>query len=322
VRHWRAMVRGLILSGVLTAGIFANPAKANDPGLTLIDRVMEQAVSALMDAAPDLTEVEALPFAGINGHSTCSAALTDRLLIALDAEARHPNRILRERPLAVRRLSAMRSQGSASVATAVGAFDHDATGRDAASRSWLTLEFRRNGATIAPTGRVSIPAEALGCDPILRPFLDHVAATARTDSGALTVTAHATPFVRGQRLDIRIETRMPLHLYCWVLAADQSAFVTLPAREAKTTSVPAGIRHYPRHFGLEEIVLGQPFENLFGCFGSPGPWPEALQQRWHSAAPGANADSRLVTAAEVEETLALIRSLPDVREATARIIVK
>ncbi len=316
------MNRCLALSLAFAASLCAPPAGANDPAPALIDRIVEQAVSSLMDAAPDLTTVDVVPFLGINGHSTCTAALTDRLLIALDAEARHPNRILRERPLAVRRVPAAHLPGNVSTATAIGTFDHDSTGRGGASRSWLTLEFRRDGATIAPTGRVSIPAEALGCDPMLRPFLDHVAATARTDSDSLTITAIATPFARGQRLDVRIENRVPLHLYCWVLAADQSAYVTLPARETMGVLLTPGTRHYPRHFGLDEITLHEPFENLFICFGSPEPFPEDLIQRWRNAAPSATDDARLLKALDVQELLGLLRGLPDVREATARIVLK
>jgi hypothetical protein len=315
----RAMSRRAGLPGVLAALVFAAPARGNDTGLVVIDRIMEQAVSALIDAAPDLTLVEAPPFLGASGHSSCTARLTDRLLIALDAEARHPNRILRERPLTVRRTPAARPSSAAAAATAIGTFDHDGAG---SGRSWLTLEFQRDGATLAPTGRISIPAEALGCDPALRPFLDHVAATARTDSEALTVTALAAPFTRGQRLDIRIENRVPLHLYCWVLAADQSAYVAVPARDAKTAPLPPGTRHYPRHFGLDEIVLTEPFENLFSCFGSREPLPETLLQRWRNAAPGATDDSRLLPPPEVQEFLGLMRGLPDVREAAARIILK
>ncbi|WP_411903860.1 hypothetical protein [Methylorubrum thiocyanatum] len=283
-----------------------------------LDAVMEGAVKAFAAAAPNAKAVEVCPFVAEGGHSTCAGALTDRLLIALDAEARSANRILKDARLDVRRSP----PGTACTGpvTARGRFLTDQY-----RQSWMELEFQRDGAVLAPTGRRRIGVEGLGCDPTPRPFLDHLAATARTDAGRLTVAATATPFSAGQRLEMRIEARAQQTLYCWVVAPDETAFVALPVRGNPASAAPlkAGeAKRYPRSYGLDEIVAGEPFENLFACFGIEGGLPPELAERWLAAAPGAEADARLLQPPDVLDFLGKIRATPGVTEATARIIVR
>ncbi|AWB25299.1 hypothetical protein DA075_30715 [Methylobacterium currus] len=287
-------------------------------GVADIDAEMERAVKAFGQAAPNVSAVEVCPFEAEGGHSTCAGALTDRLLIALDAEARSANRILKGARLAVRR----RPPGTACAGpvTARGRF---LTDRE--RRAWMELEFQRDGAVLAPTGRRRIGIEGLGCDPTPRPFLDHLAATARTDGGRLAVAATATPFASGQRLELRIDSKARQNLYCWVVAPDETAFVALPVRGNAASLGPLGpgdVRRYPRGYGLEEIVAGEPFENLFACFGIPGGLPPELAARWLSAAPGIEGEARLLPPPEVLDLVEKIRAVPGVTEATARIVVR
>jgi len=287
-------------------------------GVADIDAVMEGAVKAFAGAAPNASAVEVCPFVAEGGHSTCAGALTDRLVIALDAEARSANRILKGARLDVRR----RPPGTAcsGAITARGRFLTDQS-----RQSWMELEFQRDGAVLAPTGRRRIGIEGLGCDPTPRPFLDHLAATARTDAGRLTVAATATPFAAGQRLEMRIETRARQNLYCWVVAPDETAFVALPVRGNAASAEPlkpGEAKRYPRGYGLDEIVAGEPFENLFACFGVEGSLPPEHAERWLAAAPGAEGEAKLLQPPDVLDLLDKIRATPGVTEATARIVVR
>ncbi|KMO41290.1 hypothetical protein VQ02_05965 [Methylobacterium variabile] len=287
-------------------------------GVADVDAEMERAVKAFGQAAPNVSAVEVCPFVAESGHSTCASALTDRLVIALDAEARSANRILKGARLEVRRQP--RGTACAGPVTARGRF---LTDRD--RQSWMEVEFGRDGAVLAPTGRRRIGIEGLGCDPTPRPFLDHLAATARTDGGRLAVSATATPFAAGQRVELRIDARARQSLYCWVVAPDETAFVALPVRGNPASLAPlaAGdVRRYPRGYGLDEIVAGEPFENLFACFGVAGGLPPELAERWLAAAPGADGDARLLQPPEVLDLVEKIRATPGVTEATARIVVR
>ncbi len=287
-------------------------------GVADVDAVMEGAVKALAQAAPNATAVEVCPFVAEGGHSSCAGVLTDRLLIALDAEARSANRVLKGARLDVRR----RPPGTACTGPLI------ARGRfltDRSAQAFMEVEFQRDGAVLAPTGRRRIGLDGLGCDPIPRPFLDHLAATARTDGGRLTVAPTATPFTAGQRLELRIESRARQNLYCWVVAPDETAFVALPVRDntASLDPLKAGeARRYPRGYGLDEIVAGTPFENLFSCFGIEGGLPPELAARWLAAAPGAQSEATLLQPPDVLDLLEKIRATPGVTEATARIVVR
>ncbi|MFY9290565.1 MAG: hypothetical protein WAP03_07700 [Methylorubrum rhodinum] len=291
-------------------------------GVSDVDAVMEGAVKALGQAAPNASAVEVCPFVAEGGHSSCAGVLTDRLLIALDAEARSANRVLKGARLDVRR----RPPGTACTGplTARGRFLTDRD-RQGSLQSFMEVEFQRDGAVLAPTGRRRIGLDGLGCDPTPRPFLDHLAATARTDGGRLTVAPTATPFSAGQRLELRIESRARQNLYCWIVAPDETAFVALPVRDnpASLDSLkPGEARRYPRGYGLDEIVAGEPFENLFSCFGIEGGLPPELAARWLAAAPGANSEAKLLPPPDVLDLLEKIRATPGVTEATARIVVR
>jgi hypothetical protein len=286
------------------------------PGLADIDQLFSGAVRSLAQSAPDATSVTVCPFRAASGHSTCGAALADRLTIALDAEARSPNRVLKGGTLEVNRAAEGACEAGGDNLVALGGFDHDRAGQ-----SWMSLEFRRGGAVLAPVGRRKISIEALGCDPSMRPFLDHIAATAATDRARLDVAALQNPFSRGQRLDVRIASTARQKLYCWVLAPDETGFVALPVRGSEAADAP-GDRRYPRSFGLSEIVLAEPFENLFSCFAAEYGLPEAIEKRWMAAAPGADGDAKLLSRGDILDLMEQIRATPGVREATTRIVVR
>ncbi len=288
------------------------------PGVVDIDQVMSRAVENLVRAAPELKRVDICPFSAASGYSACSAALGERLLLALDAESRSDDRVLRGRPLEIRKAAPGQCAASGTEVTTRGRFGGDRDGQ-----SWMELEFRRGDAVLAPTGRNRIPVEGLGCDPAVRPFLDHVAATAGSDRARLALLPAASPFAKGRRLDVRIEGKAGTKLYCWVLDSDGTASVVLPVRGEVTKSVlRAGGQSYPYGFGLTDIVLDAAFENLFACFGTETDLPAALRQRWLKAAPSANDDAAILQPDEVLDLIEDLRAIPGVVEATVPIVVR
>lgn|GEM_PF-1376341 len=288
------------------------------PGVVDVDQVMSKAVENLVRAAPDLRRVDICPFAAASGYSACSAALGERLTLALDAESRSDDRILRARPLEIRKAAPGQCAASSDAVTTRGRFEQDRNGQ-----SWMELEFRRGDAVLAPTGRNRIPVEGLGCDPAVRPFLEHVAATAGSDRARLALLPAASPFAKGRRLDVRIEGKAGTKLYCWVLDSDGTASVVLPVRgEAGKSVLRAGGQSYPYDFGLGDIVLDAAFENLFACFGTEAELPAALRQRWLKAAPSASDDAAILQPDEVLDLIETLRAVPGVVEATAPIVVR
>ncbi|CAD5277157.1 conserved exported hypothetical protein [Bosea sp. 62] len=288
------------------------------PGVVDVDQVMSRVVENLARAAPDLRRVDICPFAAVSGYSGCSAALGERLLLALDAESRSDDRVLRSRPLEIRKAAPGQCGAVGAEVTTRGRFDRDRDGQ-----SWMELEFRRGGAVLAPSGRNRIPVEGLGCDPAVRPFLEHVAATAGSDRSRLALLPAASPFAKGRRLDVRIEGKAGTRLSCWVLAPDGTASVVLPVRGEEGRSVlRAGGQSYPYDFGLNDIVLDAAFENLFACFGTDAELPAALRERWLKAAPSAAEDAATLQPDEVLDLIEKLRAVPGVVEATARIVVR
>jgi len=288
------------------------------PGVVDVDQVMSRAVENLVRAAPELTRVDICPFAAASGYSACSAALGERLLLALDAESRSDDRVLRARPLEIRKAAPGQCAASSDAVTTRGRFGGDRDGQ-----SWMELEFRRGDAVLAPTGRNRIPVEGLGCDPAVRPFLEHVAATAGSDRARLALLPAASPFAKGRRLDVRIEGKAGTKLYCWVLDSDGTASVVLPVRGEEGKSVlRAGSQSYPYDFGLTDIVLDVAFENLFACFGTETELPVALRQRWLKGAPSASDDAATLPPGEVLDLLEKLRAVPGVVEATVPIVVR
>jgi len=285
------------------------------PGVVDIDQVMSKAVENLVRAAPELRRVDICPFVVANGYSACSAALGERLLLALDAESRSDDRVLHARPLEIRKAAPGQCAAAGAEVTTRGRFARDREGQ-----SWMELEFRRGNTVLAPTGRNPIPVERLGCDPAVRPFLDHVAATAGSDRARLALLPAASPFARGRRLDIRIEGKAGTRLACWVLAPDGTASVVLPVRGEENRGVlRAGGLAYPYDFGLNDIVLDAAFENLFACFGTDAELPAALRERWLKAAPSAAEDAATLQPSEVLDLLELLRAVPGLVEATTPI---
>jgi hypothetical protein len=265
----------------------ADLARASDDAPADPRAVMQASVEKLIELAPGLRSVEVAGFAGPGGHSICATALTDALLVALDEEARNPNRVLRE--------------------------------MDQRGRAFMSLAFRQGDAVLAPSGRVAVALDRLGCDPTMRAFLDHVAAGARVNRERIDLSAPV--FSIGQRLEVAIRLKQPMRLFCWVLAEDGTGFVTLPAGVA-TGPVNPGVYRYPRDFRLQDVVLTNRFENLFGCFGSEEPLPEELAAIWTRLAPAPNQDTVLVDAATVQALMGEMRAQPGISEAVARVVVR
>jgi tetratricopeptide (TPR) repeat protein len=147
----------------------ANCAAISDPidlalsatqGLADAGQVMANAVKHLVEAEPNVRFVDVLPFSAITGHSICSAALTDALMVALLAEARDRKRMLNDKTLAVTKVMAP-GLAEAGRVSAHGTFELE---RD--NRAFIRLEFEGDGGrTIALTGRVAIATDRLACDP-------------------------------------------------------------------------------------------------------------------------------------------------------------
>jgi hypothetical protein len=291
----------------------AEPVEAQDAEVDPRS-VLQAAVEKLIELAPNLRSVDVAGFAGQGGHSLCGTALTEALFVALDEEARNPNRVLRDKPLTVRRAGGAAPRPDGEAAAAIGSFEVDARGR-----AFMSLAFRQGDAVLAPSGRVPVALEKLACDPTLRPFLDHVAAGARLDRETLDLTAPV--FTTGQRLEVSIAVRRPLRLLCWVLAEDGTGFVTLQPGGADAAMKP-GTYRYPRDFRLDEIVLASRFENLFACFGAEKSLPDALEAAWRRFAPSVGRDAALIDAETVRALMQEARATPGVSEATARVVVR
>ncbi len=275
------------------------------------DRVIGAALDALDEAAPGLPALAVCPVVAEGGHSACAGALTDRVVALAAARAASPERVLAERPLAVSRAGPAECAGPGEGARVAGRL-----GADEESAGWLDLEVRDGARVIAALPRTRIDLGALGCDPTSRPFLDHVAATARADRAVLDMVA--PPFPQGARLEIEMELGAARPLYCWVLAPDETAFVALPV--AADAVVGPGPLAYPASFGLPDVLLEGAWENLFHCFALAEPPPPALDERWRAVGPtGAAA---LLGRDEIMDLLATMRALPGVAEATARIVVR
>lgn len=284
-------------------------------GLADVGQVMANAVRRLVEAAPRVRFVDILPFSARAGHSICSDALTDALAVAFAAEAQSPARLLNGTVLSAARVTAPAPPEAGRV-SAHGTFELDSD-----NRPFISLEFTGDGgATLAPTGRVAVAIERLGCDPTIRPFLDHVEASARTDRTRLDLSAPV--FARGQRLEVVINPARAMSLYCWVVAPDGSGYAALPA-DGRPAAVKASRLRYPRDFGLEDILLGdEAFQNLFACFGLERELPSRLDQLWREHAPGAAAEAKLIDPAALALMLSDFRALPGIVEATARIVVR
>ncbi|GEL44815.1 hypothetical protein MEX01_54060 [Methylorubrum extorquens] len=189
----------------------------------------------------------------------------------------------------------------------------------------MEIVFQRDGAEIAPTGRRRIGIDGLGCDPKARPFLDYIAATSQADRSRLNVLPSASSFSKGQRVEVRIESKARQNIYCWIVAPDETAFVALPVRGNSASAAilnPGESRRYPRDYGLDEIVASQPSENLFSCFGIEGGLPPELHKRWLSVAPASDAEPQLLEPKDVLDLLEKIRSTPGLTEATTSLVVR
>jgi hypothetical protein len=285
-------------------------------GAASVDRVIDAALDDLLRIAPQTDVLSICPVVSQAGYSGCSGALSDSLAAAATARAMDANRILSGRELTVERLG--------TEACAAGGDDGPNTLRsmarlsqDASGAVWLDLEFRRLAQVMSASPRTQVDLGSLGCDAAVRPLLDFVSLTSNRDADRLDLTAPV--FAAGQRLEVRIDLANPGPLYCWVIAPDETAFVVLPVGE--TAVVAPGSYSYPTDFGLGDVVLSGAFENLFHCFAPLEPLPATLDQRWRDAGPQA-ANQVLLDSAAIAAMLEDMRALPDMIEATTRIVVE
>ena len=280
-------------------------------GTSSVDRVIETALEGLFAAAPDTETLAICPVATQAGHSACAGAVTDALAAAAVAQGQGANRILSGRTLTVSRPDgAACAVPDAETPRAIGRLSTD---RDGASR--LDLEVRRGAQVVFALPRSRVDLGVLGCDPAVRPLLDHIAQTANRDGDLLDLSA--SPFGAGERLAVTIELGRITPLHCWVIAPDETAFVTLPVGQGQAAT--PGRYTYPSDFGLGDIVLDGAFENLFHCFAPASPLPPDLEARWLAAGPGT---ATLLDATDIADMLDAMRALPGMVEATARITVR
>ena len=293
------------------------------PALQDIDTKIADAVERmLVGNDPPVQEVTVCPFEHAGEEfSACSAALTDRVLRQLDKARTSPTAVVRSRVLSITRSEPGRCSAPPEGVSARGSIGVDG------KRFWTSLEFRRGGAILSTTGRVTIFPQDLGCDGRLLPFLDYVRADARLAEPKLSLRTTKPVYTsRRDFLGIDIKAGADLRLYCWVLAKDQTGYLVLPqpGQEQRAKISSGRTMRYPGNdFGTDPILLGQPFENLFGCFGSAAPLPPALDKAWTEHA-GVNEKGEAIELKrdDILRLLEMMRAEPGIVEAYAPIVVR
>jgi hypothetical protein len=282
-------------------------------GAGAIDRVLSIALDDFFDAAPDTATLGICPVVSDAGYSACAPALTESIAAAALAEANGPGRTLTDRVVEINRLGQ-----AACVAAPELPATHARLSTDAAGDTWMELQVRQGSRTLSAMPRTRVDLSPLGCDPAPRPLLDYVALTVNRDAATLDISA--PPFAAGQLLDVRIDLGRTAPLYCWIIAPDETAFVLLPLGEM--TDWPTGTYSYPTDFGLQSVVVDQPFENLFHCFAPTMPLAEEVAGRWHAAATGDGGNPVLLDGLALAALLDEMRAQPGMVEAATRIIVR
>jgi hypothetical protein len=284
-----------------------------DSGAGAIDRVLAVALDDFFDAAPEAAALGICPVVSDAGYSACAPALGESIAASALAEATNPTRLLNGRTLEITRLS---PAACASTTDQPAAYTKLST--NAAGETWIDLQVRQGDRTLSAMPRTRVDLSPLGCDPAPRPILDYVALTLNRDADILDISA--APFTTGQLLDVRIDLAQSAPLYCWIIAPDETAFVLLPLGD--TADRAPGTYSYPADFGLQSVVLNQPFENLFHCFAPSAPLPQALVESWRAAATGDGGNPVLLDSLALNGLLDEMRAQPGVIEAATRIIVR
>ena len=284
-----------------------------DAGAGAIDRVLSEALDDFFQAAPEAETLGICPVVSEAGHSACAPALADSLAAVALAEAGSANRTLSGRTLEVTRMTQSACAAGPETPAATARLSTDARGA-----TWLDLEVRQGSRTLATLPRTRVDLTSLGCDPTLRPLMDYVSLTMNRDAALLDIIAPR--FATGQLLAVEIELGQAAPLHCWIIAPDATAFVLLPIGDMAAWA--PGAYSYPEDFGLQSVVLGQPFENLFHCFAPTDPLPQSLADRWQAAATGNGAGPSLLDSQALAELLDEMRAQPGMVEAAARIIVQ
>jgi hypothetical protein len=295
---------------------------STQPTIKDIEKTMQNAVQQMAKNAKDAKYVLICRFtAAESGNSDCTNALDEKLRRVLDDYRNSLNTRLKEHDLDIREEPTGVCEEPTGVVTAKGSFRRDPDGR-----SWMSIEFRRDGHYLGGSGQTYISTTELSCNPSITQFFERVETDARSRVGdQLDVAVTKSLFKRTDNLDIRIETKQPLTLYCWVLDSDRTAQVFLPVRgrEAESTLVP-GEHHYPDSFDLRPVPLHEPRINLIDCFGLHGRLPSGLHDRWMAAAPSEENkyDPKPLFAPDVSDLLERIRAIPGLVEATTRLVVR
>ncbi len=284
-----------------------------DGGAGAIDRVLSVALDDFFQAAPDAAALGICPVVSEAGHSACAPALADSLAAVALAEAGSANRTLSGRTLEIMRMSQATCAAGPESPAAMARLSTDAQGA-----TWLDLEVRQGSRTLATLPRTKVDLTPLGCDPTPRPLMDYVSLTLNRDAAVLDITAPR--FVTGQLLAVEVELGQAAPLHCWIIAPDETAFVLLPIGEMADWA-PGGYS-YPEDFGLQSVILSQPFENLFHCFAPAAPLPQTLAERWQAAATGDGGGPTLLDSQALAALLDEMRAQPGMVEAAARIIVR
>jgi hypothetical protein len=277
-------------------------------------QVMRRSFQALLDTAPDIRRIVIRPVASGAGYSACADALGGLMKVVATEAARDPNRVLSGKTLETVSDGDAKSDDGTSVA-AKGRFDLDAAGR-----AYFSLDFERGNAIIAPGIRQPIAIGGLGCDPAIRPFIDHVAATARSDTSRMAMTASV--FRVGERLDVTIQLKQEAQLYCLVFGSDGTGYALYPTGDGQAPPFAPGNYRYPRDLQLEDILLDQVSDNLMSCFAVPRAAPPALATDWQRFAPSTGKPPVLLQPGIALALLQTLRETPGIVEAFARVTVK
>jgi len=136
------------------------------------------------------------------------------------------------------------------------------------------------------------PADLEGCRSLSRDFLTRLMQQSRSTPAAFTLRPSKAKYVaKRDNVSIQIKLSEPRHLYCWIVAGDQSAYVLLPwSKDQASQPWRAGETiSYPESFQTrkvgEEVLAGsvvyqRPARELFGCFGSAKRLPAEIESKW------------------------------------------
>ncbi|MGI9387178.1 MAG: hypothetical protein ACR2OX_07080, partial [Methyloligellaceae bacterium] len=184
----------------------------------------------------------------------------------------------------------------------------------------LTITLRR-GQSMVDRHRHKViidPSLLEGCKPQYKKqarkltLLERLTLGAKKNKLRFTVKAvQARLQVKKDPVQIDIHVDEPLHMFCWYVDADETAFVLYPSStEAARKPWKAGTKkQYPIDFGFQDQVFQEASKLLFGCYASPKALPETVEKKWINAHPlhrqkGKNGQINPLTKSEVEGLVA------------------